>query len=175
MQSVLCVRLLPLFCRWKRLKLFYSAARRRVRRSPPLACSHGRRHAARPNAPKPSIVRGFRCLVQGLRHARGTPGLKGAYGHYALALVVVSLVLGALFVLGAQHGVEWLSNRYAAHLPDDESLRHVLDVLATVIATLLPSVPAPRTVRAPPTTRHPTRRPSAPSPPLRRAWSPGSS
>jgi uncharacterized protein involved in cysteine biosynthesis len=101
--------------------------------------------AARPHAPKPSIVRGFRCLVQGLRHARSTPGLKGAYGHYALALVVVSLVLGALFVLGAQHGVEWLSIRYAAHLPDDESLRHVLEVLAIVIATVLALVLAPVT------------------------------
>lgn len=103
------------------------------------------RPAPRPHAPKPSILRGFRCLVTGLRHARRTPGLKGAYGRYALALVALSLVLGVLFVMGAHAGVEWLAVRYEADLPDEEHLRQLLDVLAMVIATLLALVLAPVT------------------------------
>jgi len=103
------------------------------------------RPASRTSPPKPSVVRGFSCLVTGLRHVRGIQGLKSAYAQYALALVAVSLVLGVLFVMGAHNGVEWLLGRNAAHLPDDERLREVLNVLATVISTLIALVLAPVT------------------------------
>lgn len=92
--------------------------------------------------PRPSVLAGFRCLLSGLRNARSAPGLGRAYGRYALALVLTSLVLIAALGTGAFQGLEWvLTERVDADL--SETARTVIEVVGTVVVVAISLVIAP--------------------------------
>lgn len=94
------------------------------------------------STPRPSVLAGFRCLLSGLRAARSAPGLGRAYGRYAVALVLTSLLLIAALGTGAFQGLEWvLTERVDADL--SETARTVIEVVGTVVVVAISLVIAP--------------------------------
>lgn len=95
------------------------------------------------SSPAPSYLLGLRCFWTGFRSARGTEGLKGAYGQYALAMALLSVLLVVVFSIAAFYGVDWILDRVEHDALEDETVRTVLRVVGLLVAGVVSLVLAP--------------------------------